>query len=160
SASLLRPPGESRLDWLTQLLYYVVYEIDVSMSSPLSRHPAHAVSQGAGARQAPKGAAQARSRAGQTHAKRGRPLHAAKHERIIAAATEAFLDFGFNAANMDLVAQRANVSKMTVYTHFKSKEALFGAIIDGLAGGLVAHINRFAVGDMEPEPALRQFGRM
>jgi AcrR family transcriptional regulator len=92
--------------------------------------------------------------------RRGRPLDAAKHERIVAAATEAFLDFGFNAASMDLVAQRANVSKMTVYTHFKSKEALFGAIIDGLAGRLVTQINRFALGDMAPEAALRQFGRM
>jgi AcrR family transcriptional regulator len=61
---------------------------------------------------------------------------------------------------MDLVAQRAGVSKMTVYTHFKSKEALFGAIIDGLAGRLVTQINRFALGDLAPEPALRQFGRM
>jgi len=93
-------------------------------------------------------------------AKRGRPLDTAKHERIIAAATEAFLAFGFNAASMDLVAQRAEVSKVTVYTHFKSKEALFGAIIDGLAGRLVAHINRFAPDDMAPAPALRQFGRM
>jgi TetR/AcrR family transcriptional repressor of mexJK operon len=92
--------------------------------------------------------------------RRGRPLDAVKRERIIAAATEAFLEFGFNAASMDLVAQRAMVSKVTVYAHFKSKEALFGSIIDGLAGGLVARINRFALGDMAPEPALRQFGRM
>jgi len=93
-------------------------------------------------------------------AKRGRPLDAAKHERILAAATETFLEFGFDAASMDLVARRAKVSKVTVYTHFKNKETLFGAIIDGLAGRLVAHINRFALGDMALVPALRQFGRM
>jgi TetR/AcrR family transcriptional regulator, mexJK operon transcriptional repressor len=100
------------------------------------------------------------AKAAPARAKRGRPLDAAKHERIIAAATDAFLAHGFNAASMDLVARRAKVSKVTVYTHFKSKEALFGAIIDGLAGRLVARINRFALGDMAPAPALRRFGRM
>ena len=70
-------------------------------------------------------------------ARRGRPLDAAKHERIVAAATQAFLELGFNATSMDLVARRAKVSKVTVYTHFKNKKSLFGAIIDGLAGTLV-----------------------
>lgn len=93
-------------------------------------------------------------------ARRGRPLDAAKHERIVTAATQAFLELGFNATSMDLVARRAKVSKVTVYTHFKNKESLFGAIIDGLAGTLVSRIGRFALGDMAPAPALRQFGRM
>jgi TetR/AcrR family transcriptional repressor of mexJK operon len=93
-------------------------------------------------------------------ARRGRPLDAAKRERIVVAATQAFLELGFNATSMDLVARRAKVSKVTVYTHFKSKEGLFGAIIDGLAGRLVSRIDRFALGDLAPEPALRQFGRM
>jgi TetR/AcrR family transcriptional regulator, mexJK operon transcriptional repressor len=93
-------------------------------------------------------------------AKRGRPLDAAKHKRIIAVATQSFLELGFGATSMDLVARRAKVSKVTVYSHFKSKEALFGAIIDGLAGKLVSRIERFALGNMEPAPALRQFGRM
>jgi TetR/AcrR family transcriptional repressor of mexJK operon len=92
-------------------------------------------------------------------ARRGRPLDAAKHQRIVAAATEAFLERGFNATSMDLVARRAKVSKVTVYTHFRSKEALFGAIIDGLAGQLVARIEELTVGDLAPAPALRQFGR-
>jgi TetR/AcrR family transcriptional repressor of mexJK operon len=92
-------------------------------------------------------------------ARRGRPLDAAKHERIISAATQIFLERGFTATSMDLVARRAKVSKVTVYTHFKSKELLFGAIIDGLAAGLVLRIDRLALGDLPPAPALRQFGR-
>jgi TetR/AcrR family transcriptional repressor of mexJK operon len=92
--------------------------------------------------------------------RRGRPFDAAKHERIIAVATQAFLELGFNATSMDLVARRAKVSKVTVYSHFKNKQALFGAIIDGLAGRLVARIEGFAPGDQAPAPALRQFGRM
>jgi TetR/AcrR family transcriptional repressor of mexJK operon len=92
-------------------------------------------------------------------ARRGRPLDAAKHQRIVAAATDAFLKRGFDATSMDLVARRAGVSKMTVYTHFTSKEALFGAIIEVLAGGLVARIEELELGDHPPAPALRQFGR-
>ena len=100
------------------------------------------------------------AKAGTARRRRGRPLDAAKHKSIVAAATAAFLELGFKAASMDLVARRANVSKVTVYSHFKSKEALFAAIIDGLAGRLVARIDRLALGNMATEPALRRFGRM
>jgi TetR/AcrR family transcriptional regulator, mexJK operon transcriptional repressor len=98
-------------------------------------------------------------RAKRTAPRRGRPLDAAQHRRIMAAATEAFLKRGFNATSMDLVARRAGVSKVTIYTHFTSKEALFAAIIDVLAGSLVARIEELELGDHPPGPALRQFGR-
>jgi TetR/AcrR family transcriptional repressor of mexJK operon len=91
--------------------------------------------------------------------RRGRPLDPEKHERILAAGTEAFLERGFAGTSMDLVARQAGVSKVTVYTHFHSKEALFGAIIDGLAGRLMRRIDQLAVGDLPPGTALRQFGR-
>lgn len=92
-------------------------------------------------------------------AKRGRPLDPAKHARILAAATEEFLQHGFDGTSMDRVAHRATVSKVTVYTHFRSKEALFAVIVDGLAGGLVRSIEELAVAEMHPGPALRLFGR-
>ena len=44
----------------------------------------------------------------------------AKKTQIIAAAMDAFLQNGF-AVSMDHVAERAVVSKQTIYTHFKSK---------------------------------------
>lgn len=91
--------------------------------------------------------------------RRGRPLDPRKHRQIISAATEAFLARGFAATSMDHVARRAGVSKVTIYTHFRNKEALFGAIIDSLAGGLVERIEELALDDMAPGPALRQFGR-
>ena len=40
-----------------------------------------------------------------------------------------FLEKGFVGASMDEVAKRAGVSKQTVYSHFSSKEKLFGAAI-------------------------------
>lgn len=53
-----------------------------------------------------------------------------KRQAILEAATAAFLDAGYGAATMDQIASRAGVSKQTVYAHFGSKEALFGAIIE------------------------------
>jgi TetR/AcrR family transcriptional regulator, mexJK operon transcriptional repressor len=55
----------------------------------------------------------------------------AKQAAILEAATEVFLEQGFGNASMDEIARRANVSKATIYSHFDSKHALFGAIIQG-----------------------------
>lgn len=50
---------------------------------------------------------------------------------IIDAATESFLEKGYGESSMDDIAQRAGVSKRTVYNHFPGKDVLFGAIIQG-----------------------------
>ncbi len=54
----------------------------------------------------------------------------AKGEQILKAARELFLSQGYGAVSMDEVANRAGVSKATVYNHFNSKEQLFGAIFE------------------------------
>ena len=53
-----------------------------------------------------------------------------KTRAIVAAAIEQFDLCGFAGANMDRIAETAQVSKRTVYNHFESKEALFHAIWD------------------------------
>ncbi|MEV8631245.1 TetR/AcrR family transcriptional regulator [Streptosporangium sp. NPDC051023] len=53
-----------------------------------------------------------------------------KRKAIVAAAREVFVRDGYEAG-MDLVASEAKVSKVTVYNHFGSKEALFTAVISG-----------------------------
>ncbi|WP_108127477.1 TetR/AcrR family transcriptional regulator [Saccharospirillum mangrovi] len=55
-------------------------------------------------------------------------VSARKRQAILEAAAEEFKDFGFQGANMDRVANRAEVSKRTVYNHFASKESLFESI--------------------------------
>ncbi|MCE9687870.1 TetR/AcrR family transcriptional regulator [Shewanella sp. AS16] len=55
---------------------------------------------------------------GQTHSQR-------KHAAILKASREEFLLNGFAGASMDRIAERACVSKRTVYNHFPSKDALF-----------------------------------
>ncbi|HEY3607654.1 MAG TPA: TetR/AcrR family transcriptional regulator [Pseudonocardiaceae bacterium] len=58
------------------------------------------------------------------------PRAAAKQRAIIDAARSLFLADGFDAS-MDTIAAAADVSKVTVYNHFGSKEALFIAVVGG-----------------------------
>lgn len=57
------------------------------------------------------------------------PRSSAKREAILDAAQASFLEHGYAATSMDLVTARAGVSKATIYAHFPSKDALFGAIM-------------------------------
>ncbi|WP_214403514.1 TetR/AcrR family transcriptional regulator [Pseudonocardia lacus] len=51
-----------------------------------------------------------------------------KRRAIVEAAREVFLARGFEAG-IDLIAQRADVSKVTIYNHFGSKRELFLAVV-------------------------------
>ena len=55
-----------------------------------------------------------------------------KRKAIITAATSEFHQNGYEATSMDRIAKTANVSKLTVYNHFPSKQKLFDAILDEL----------------------------
>ncbi|MCW0234200.1 MAG: TetR/AcrR family transcriptional regulator [Ferrovibrio sp.] len=91
--------------------------------------------------------------------RRGRPADARKHADILAVAMDVFLERGFHAASMDAIAERAEVSKITVYAHFSSKQALFSAIIAELAGRLTGTIQRLTLAGLPPAQALRQVAR-
>ena len=67
-----------------------------------------------------------------SHARRGRPVNEALGQTIVDAARELFVELGFQATTMDKVAERAKISKLSIYRHFENKEALFStAIADG-----------------------------
>lgn len=61
---------------------------------------------------------------------------AAKRSDLLSAARTLFLESGFAATTMEAVAGEAGVSKMTLYRHFRTKEALFEALVRGLADGM------------------------
>src|SRR5271163_3274139 len=75
---------------------------------------------------------------------RGRPRDPAKLEAILDAAYDLFLDRGIAATPMDLVAERAGVSKMTVYANFQDKPALLAAVFDRVRK--TTHLPDLAVG--------------
>ena len=59
--------------------------------------------------------------------RRGRPANEALGQTIVDAARELFVELGFQATTLDKVAQRAKISKLSIYRHFENKEALFSA---------------------------------
>jgi TetR/AcrR family transcriptional repressor of mexJK operon len=86
----------------------------------------------------------------------GRTLSAVKRARIIHAGKIVFLQNGFGAASMDVIAANAGVSKMTVYRHFRSKELLFAGVIDALCQQIIDDdLERMLT--RPPKEALRKF---
>ena len=55
-----------------------------------------------------------------------------KRKAIIKASISMFTEQGFEGAKMDDIAERAGVSKQTIYSHFGSKEKLFEGITEQL----------------------------
>ena len=72
--------------------------------------------------------------------RRGRPRDPERLRRIMEAARSHFDGHGFERASLDAIAAEAGVSKMTIYSHFASKEGLFEAVVrdrtDRVVGGL------------------------
>jgi len=58
-------------------------------------------------------------------------LEATTSERIIAAASKLFYGEGIRGVSMDAVADKAGVTKRTLYYHFKSKDDLVAAYLHG-----------------------------
>lgn len=59
----------------------------------------------------------------------GRPKDLGKRAAILEAAKKLFSSEGFAGVSMDQIAAAAGVSKLTVYSHFGDKEALFTAAV-------------------------------
>jgi AcrR family transcriptional regulator len=72
-------------------------------------------------------------------ARRGRPRDPERCLRITQAARHHFFAHGLERASVDAIAAEAGVSKMTIYSHFGSKERLFDAVVrertDRVTGG-------------------------
>lgn len=62
----------------------------------------------------------------------GRPKDLAKRAAILEAAQRMFTQHGFDGVSMDQIAALAGVSKLTVYSHFGDKEALFVEAVRGV----------------------------
>lgn len=56
----------------------------------------------------------------------------AKRLSILTAAAEVFCREGFSGACIDEIAGEANVSRQTIYNHYRDKEALFVAIVEDI----------------------------
>ena len=60
---------------------------------------------------------------------RGRPVNPQLREDIIHTAGDLFSELGLHATTMEQIATKLKISKLTLYSRFKDKEALFAAVV-------------------------------
>jgi TetR/AcrR family transcriptional regulator len=80
---------------------------------------------------------------------RGRPEQS--RAAILQAAVREFADHGVAGARTDAIARAAKVNKALLYYYFKDKEALYGAVLDHVFGGLIAHVGEVLSRDLPPQ---------
>jgi len=85
------------------------------------------------------------------HADSLRPRARGKRQAVLVAAARLFREHGYADASMDAVAERAGVSKATLYAYFPGKHELFAAVIQEEGDRQTAGL----LGDPRPGEALR-----
>lgn len=91
---------------------------------------------------------------------RGRPRDPERIRRVLDAAAQQFTQLGFERTSMDSVAQASGVSKMTVYSYFPSKEALFDACIEDRCSGIFDLLLNTSLDPADPRGALAEVARL
>src|SRR6202021_3853702 len=69
---------------------------------------------------------------------------------ILRAAAQEFAEHGIAGARTDAIARAAKVNKALLYYYFKDKEALYGAVLDQVFGGLIACVGEVLSRDLPP----------
>lgn len=91
--------------------------------------------------------------------KRGRPRDPERMRRVLEAGAAQFLEQGYERASMEVVAQAAGVSKMTLYNYFPSKEALLEACVASRTDDMFAAFLIDRLDPAQPAQALELIGR-
>jgi TetR/AcrR family transcriptional regulator, mexJK operon transcriptional repressor len=79
-------------------------------------------------------------------------------DRILDVATALFLGHGFGATSIEAVARRAGISKRTFYHRFRSKEALFEAVVRRMVERWTPSFDGALLDDVHLPEALRRIG--
>jgi len=69
----------------------------------------------------------------------GRPKDMEKRAAVLEAAMALFPSRGYDGTSVEAIAQAAGVSKLTVYSHFADKEALFEAAVTECCAQMLPH---------------------
>jgi len=87
------------------------------------------------------------------------PRGTVKLEQIMQAAKRLFLEHGVATTTMDAVAREAGVSKATLYSYFRSRDELFGAVVEALDDRFTASLISGVSGSEDLRVKLLRFGR-
>jgi TetR/AcrR family transcriptional repressor of mexJK operon len=90
--------------------------------------------------------------------KRGRPRDPARVKRVLDAAAGQFIEHGFARASVDAIAKVSGVSKVTIYSYFPTKEALFEAAVSSCTDEVFTSLPPGALDPHNPESALTMIG--
>ena len=82
-----------------------------------------------------------------------------KRQELIKYATEMFLELGYEKASMNNLAKRSGSSKSTIYKHFRSRQALFIAVLDEKLRDHLAPIENLDLTTLSIEEGLKLIGR-
>ncbi len=81
-----------------------------------------------------------------------------RRDRFLDAATEVFMQFGYEAASLQEIVSRAGGSLATLYRLFGNKEGLFQAVIERKSGRLLEQLDLPHMGGREPQVVLHNVG--
>jgi|SRR5581483_2957692 len=82
------------------------------------------------------------------------PLH---REHLLKVAGDEFLAQGYDGANLDVIARKAGVSKVTIYRRFASKAGLFEAVALRSVGAMRQRSRSVQILDRNPQEVLMEF---
>ena len=86
---------------------------------------------------------------------RGRPEQS--RAAILEAGVREFSREGVAGARTDAIARAAKVNKALLYYYFKDKEALYGAVLDQVFGGLIACVGEVLSRDLPPREKIMAY---
>ena len=81
-------------------------------------------------------------------------------DRLLDAATEFFMEKGFDATSMGEIAKQAHASTETFYRHFPTKEELFEKVLLRRTELLKGELNSVLMSEDSPEKELTAFGEL
>jgi TetR/AcrR family transcriptional regulator, mexJK operon transcriptional repressor len=77
---------------------------------------------------------------------------------LLAIASEAFMELGFEGASIEEIARRAGASKQTLYSRYPSKTLLFAAVMTERSDHVLAAFSSMLMKGNNPRKALTDFG--
>jgi TetR/AcrR family transcriptional regulator, mexJK operon transcriptional repressor len=95
-----------------------------------------------------------------TTPRRGRPPDTAKRAAVVLAAQDLFTERGLGGTSMEAIAERAGVSKLTVYNQFGNKQEIFRAAIVAKCDEMMAPLDAEAAKRLPARAALTLIGRV
>lgn len=89
---------------------------------------------------------------------RGRPRDPERMQRLLNTAIRHFTSQGYERTSLDAIAEESGVSKVTIYSYFPSKEALFEAVIAARTEGVYGAAREAQLDPLDPKAALTRVG--